>query len=99
MKVTSSPLLPFKPTGGPADKNEKTKLFTACQELEALVLKQMLDVMRQSVPQDGLFSEGNAEKLFQSMQDDNLAAHLAKSGGVGFGEVLYRQLVKNLPSK
>ena len=99
MKVTPSLPLPFKQPTVSADKKEETKLRMACQELEAMVLKQMLDTMRQSVPQDGLFSGGNAEKFFQSMQDDNMAACLDKSGGIGFGDVLYKQLLKSLPPK
>ena len=99
MKVSSSGILPFKQTNVPTDKTKETKLFAACQELEAMVIKQMLDIMRQSVPQGGLLSGGNAEKLYQSMQDDNMASHLAKSGGLGFGEVLFQQLAKNLSSE
>ena len=99
MKVATSPLLPFKQASLPTDKTKETKLYAACQDLEAMVIKQMLDIMRQSVPQNGLLSGGYAEKLYQSMQDENMATHLAKSGGLGFGEVLYQQLTKNLSSK
>ena len=77
MKVSSSGILPLKQTNVPTDKTKETKLFAACQELEAMVIKQMLDIMRQSVPQDGLFSGGNAEKLYQSMQDENMATERA----------------------
>jgi len=99
MKISPSSLLPLKQTTVGADKTKETKLYAACQQYEAQVIKQMLETMRQSVPQDGLFSGGNAEKIYQSMQDENLADHLAKSGGLGFGEVLYRQLAKHLPTK
>jgi len=99
MKILPSSLLPLKQTSVVSDKSKETKLFAACQQYEAQVIKQMLETMRLSMPQDGLFSGGNAGKIYQSMQDENLADHLAKSGGLGFGEVLYRQLAKNLPIK
>jgi flagellar protein FlgJ len=82
----------FKQLPGTADTKKEGKLKKACQDFEALLLNQMLEVMRKSVPKNGLFSGGHAEEVFQSMQDEELAKHLAKSGGLGFADRLYAQL-------
>ena len=89
-------LLALKQSSGLADTGEEAKLKKACKDFEALMLKQMLEVMRKSVPKDGLFSGGYAEEVFQSMQDDKLAEHLAQSGGLGFADSLYAQLSKQI---
>ena len=89
-------LLALKQSPGSTDTGKETKLKKACQDFEALVLKQMLEVMRKSVPKDGLFSGGYAEEVFQSMQDDKLAEHLAQSGGLGFADTLYAQLSRQI---
>ena len=88
--------LAFKQSQSPADTPKETKLKNACQDFEALVMKQMLEIMRKSVPKDGLFSGGYAEEVFQSMQDEKLAEHLAQSGGLGFADSLYAQLSKQI---
>lgn len=84
--------LAFKTSQGLADTPKERKLKNACQDFEALVMNQMLQIMRESVPKDGLFSGGYGEELFQSMQDEKLAEHLAAGGGLGFADKLYAQL-------
>ena len=84
--------LPLKQASGAADTKEEAKLKKACTDFEALLLNQMLAVMRKSVPKSGLFSGGHAEEVFQSMQDEKLTEHLAASGGLGFADKLYAQL-------
>ena len=84
--------VPLKQSPGAADTKEEAKLKKACTDFEALLLNQMLEVMRKTVPKDGLFSGGYAEEVFQSMQDEKLAQHLAQNGGLGLADRLYAQL-------
>ncbi len=84
--------LSLKQSPGVADTKEEAKLKKACTDFEALLLNQMLEVMRKSVPKGGLFSGGHAEEVFQSMQDEKLAEHLAQNGGLGLADRLYAQL-------
>lgn len=84
--------LTLKPNGNSADKAKETKLHKACQDFEALLLKQLLTTMRKSVPKDGLFKTGYAEDMYNSMYDDKLAEDMAHGKGIGIADILYKQL-------
>lgn len=68
------------------------KLEQACRDFESIFIGQMMQQMRQTVPQDGLFSGGRAEQIYTSMMDDEMAKSIAQQRGLGLAEVLYRQL-------
>ena len=75
------------------DEVKERKLRSACHDFEAVIIKKMLDTMRQSTPKNSLLGEdGYADKMYQSMRDDEMAQELAKGKGMGLGEVLYKQL-------
>ena len=76
-------------------KNAKVfvQLKGACVEFEAMFLNLMYGEMRKSVnEQDGLLPKTQAEKIMQSMLDEELTKNMAKAGGVGLADVLYKQL-------
>ncbi len=76
-----------------ADTVKEGELRKACHDFESVILKQMLDTMRKSVPKSGLLNDdGYANKMYQSMRDDQLAKEMAQGKGMGLGEVLYKQL-------
>lgn len=74
------------------DQAKDAKTRKACADFEALMLQQLLKTMRESVPDGGLFAGGYAKDMYESMHDEALAKHLAEGQGMGFGEVLYKQL-------
>ncbi len=83
----------LKKTAPAADIAKERELRKACHDFEAIMLKQMLEAMRKSVPQSGLLdNDGYANKMYQSMQDDELTQVMAQGRGMGLGEVLYKQL-------
>lgn len=93
--TTISTNIPFalKNSSTPADTVKQRKLRNACHDFEAIMLKQILDSMRKSIPKSGLLGEeGYAEKMYQSMRDDELTKEMARGKGMGLGEVLYKQL-------
>lgn len=84
-----------KAAGAPADP-EKKKLKEACQNFEAIFVSQMLKEMR---PQgdDPIFGDSHARKIYESMQDEQMAEHLTRQRSpLGVGDLLYRQLVERL---
>ena len=86
-------------TGGGKSKDEDAKLRKVCQDLEAVFLNMMLTQMRASVPKSTLMGEknNNAEDIYQSMLDSEMTKDMAKAGGIGLGEMVYRQLtMKNI---
>ena len=52
----------------------------------------MYTQMRETVPENTLFGESNGDKIMQSMLDTEMMNRASKSGGLGLGDMLYRQL-------
>jgi len=81
---------------------EDAKLREVCREMEAVFLNMMLGKMRDTVPERTLFPKSSGEKMMQSMLDIELTRTMAQGGGMGLGELLYKQIsnpgVKTLPS-
>lgn len=77
---------------------ENPQLKKACSDFEGLVLKQMLTLMRESVPKSGLFDNSDAHGMYQSLQDQQLASKMAESGGIGVADVMYKQLTGQIKS-
>ncbi|MBU0675097.1 MAG: rod-binding protein [Proteobacteria bacterium] len=80
------------PKSGEAEEVRDTKLRKACGDFEAMLLNQLMQTMRKSVPEGGLFGDSFAGDLYQTMQDEAVARQLAEGQGAGLGEILYRQL-------
>ena len=68
------------------------ELREACQGFEAMYMELMYKKMRDTVPEDELFGNSNADKIWQSMLDSEMMQQAAKSGGVGVADMLYKQL-------
>lgn len=92
MDIMTAATIGLKENINSADTNKEHKLREACAGFEALMLKQMLSLARKSIPKSGLWDGGHAEEIYQSMHDDLLTQRLAAGEGMGFGELLYRQL-------
>jgi len=75
---------------------EKKKLKEACRNFEAIFVAQMLKETR---PQedDPVFGGSHGRKIYESMQDQQMAEHLTRQRSpLGIGDLLYRQLVEKL---
>ncbi|HCC54032.1 MAG TPA: flagellar biosynthesis protein FlgJ [Desulfobulbaceae bacterium] len=92
MNIISEATAGLKGNSSSADTLKKGKLREACAGFEALMLKQILTSARQSIPKSGLLDGGYGEEMFQSIHDDQLTQKMAQSKGLGFGDMLYRQL-------
>ena len=88
---TDIAITPAVATAGGPDSKPRT-LRQATQEFESLFIAQMLGAMRQTVPQSHLFGTDSGERVFRQMLDEETARQVASSGGLGIGDLLYRQL-------
>lgn len=68
--------------------SSKDGLDKVAQEFEALMLSRMVESMRTTVPESGLFPRGSGQQLYDHMMDQALADHLSKSGGLGIAKML-----------
>jgi len=74
-------------------------LRAATKEFEAFVLYQLMQSMRKTVEKNPLFHGGAGEEVFEDMLDQELTRQLAHAGGIGIGEVLYRQLERQVKQR
>lgn len=90
---STSPSSEGKRSQSPGVHIDKTsKLYQKCQELEAFVLKTVLNGLRKTVMKSELFDTGFAGKMYEDMLYDEYAEELAKSGGFGLAEQAYLEL-------
>ena len=75
----------------PEVKAKLTKLKKACQDLEAVFLKDLLTVMRRSIPKSQ-FGNAPGAGIYEDMFDQAIAESASKSGSFGIGEMLYKKM-------
>ncbi len=75
----------------------KKALMDASKQFEAFFLNMLLAEMRKTVPENDFFGDQRAEKLFQSMLDQEIADHAVKSQSLGLAKMIYDQMVRYLP--
>ena len=67
----------------------KERLKNACSDFESIFINYMLKSMRTALSEDGILGNSNEGRIIQSMFDENLAATMAKGGGMGLGKMLF----------
>lgn len=92
------PAIGLKETTASADMIKEKKLRQACADFEAIMLNQLLNMARESLPEGGLFDGGHAENIYRSMQDEELSKQLASGKGMGLGELLFQQISEQHPT-
>ena len=68
------------------------KLYQACQDFEAIFVKEMLKSMKSTVQKSGLLDGGFAEEIYDDMLYDEYAKKMTKTASFGITESLYKQL-------
>ncbi len=78
----------------PQDKGEKecSGLKKACQDFEAMFLYNLLQQMRRSIPESGLFGSSHQKKMITSMFDMEVAGAMAHGKGIGLGDQFFQQI-------
>jgi peptidoglycan hydrolase FlgJ len=83
------------PSAGPRRPviDKDSKLYKACQDFEALFIKQMLDVMRKTIhKEDDMLNGGLSQDVFEGMLYDQYAKKMAETAGFGLAETIYKQV-------
>lgn len=84
--------------GAPPTVNPRQQLRTACHELEGFFTRQLLQSMRDTIPDDPLVEEDSGgQEMYTALLDDHLASQAGQRSANGLGEALYRQMVRRLP--
>lgn len=77
-------------------KQDQAELKKVCQEFEGIMLNMLYKQMKATVPKSDLIAADAGRDIFQSMLDEKLVDEVAKSGGVGLSDTLYKQLSSRL---
>jgi len=77
-----------------AKTENESQLRSVAQDFESVFLGQMLQPMFETIPTDGMFSGGNAEKIYRGMMVQEASKEIAKNGGIGIADSVYRELLK-----
>lgn len=73
-------------------KPDDKRLLDACQEFEAIFVKQMLTSMKKTVEKSGLIDGGMTEDIFEDWLYDEYAAQISKRGDLGLSQKMFHQL-------
>ncbi len=72
---------------------DKAALKEACAQFESLLMQYLLKGMRRTVAETSFLKGGFGEKVWRDMFDQALAEEAGRAGGIGLGEMIYRQLL------
>ena len=75
-----------------AENAADAELSDACRQMESLFIHHLLKEMRDTIHKSGFISGGNAEEIYTSMLDAEIAAKISTRGGIGLTEMLLHQL-------
>ncbi|RMD89037.1 MAG: hypothetical protein D6807_04540 [Alphaproteobacteria bacterium] len=79
---------------GKGDKSARERATRkAAEDFEAVFIGQMLRPMFEGLSTDGLFGGGHAEEIYRSLLIDEMGKSIAKNGGVGIADAVYRELI------
>jgi len=71
----------------------KAALLAQAKNLEGVFLNTLTSTMFSSLKTDGAFGGGFGEKTWRSMQSEQLADDISKSGGIGLADSITRSLL------
>ncbi len=75
-----------------ANIRQGATLEKMAQEFEAILVTQMLQVMRESVGSSGLFEDAPGKDLYRGMMDQEVARALVQGGGFGLAQHITQAL-------
>lgn len=78
------------------DTKDDEDLKKACQEFEGIMLNMLYKQMKATIPKSELLESDMGKEIFESMLDEELVEEASKSGSLGLGDTLYKQLSKRL---
>jgi len=82
-------------TGSAAKSAAEAKAKKASTDFESMFLEQSLDRLSQSEGTDGpLGDNGTGGGIYRSMLAKEYAGQIVKSGGVGIGDQVFREMMK-----
>lgn len=83
-----------------SETKDDTKLKEACKEFEAYFVNYIFKQMQNSVysinKDGGIIKRNQGEEMFTEMLNEKYSAVAAEQGGIGLGNMMYKQLSKGI---
>ena len=79
-------------SGKASAKKAQDKLLEACNDFESIFVKYMMQQMRETIPENGLFGQSQAEKIYTGMLDDEVSKSVSHGRGLGLAKAMYEQI-------
>ncbi len=92
MLLYVNPLSTARATESVAIDGQAGRDRVALEELEHHFIFTMLQEMRKSVPEGGIFPRGHEERMYEEMLDDAMSGEIAHSGQFGIAKMIAEQL-------
>ncbi len=92
MDMTVTSAVSMNPSQVRPRVDKSSELYKACLDFESIFIKQMLNVMRKTVPKEGLLEGGLSEDIFEDMLYDEYAKKMAETAQFGLAETMYLQI-------
>jgi peptidoglycan hydrolase FlgJ len=73
-------------------KPSKKELLKACRDFESLFVNYLMQQMRATVPENALFGDDQAEKIYTGMLDNEISKTISQQRGIGLASLLYAQM-------
>ncbi|MEX0297816.1 MAG: rod-binding protein [Kordiimonas sp.] len=75
-------------------KGDNPAMRKAAEDFEAVFLSQMIKPMFDTLPTDTMFGGGQAESIYRGLMVEEFGKSVAKNGGIGIADSVYRELLK-----
>lgn len=74
---------------------DDSELRDAAEQFESVFINMMLKTMRSTIPEgQGFIEKSHATQTYESMLDEEMSNGMAKGGGFGLSDMIYKSLVK-----
>ena len=72
------------------------RLKKACADFEGIFLNLMVQTMRKSIPDGGVFGKTHQSDMYDTLFLQEISTQLARERGLGIGDALYRQVRRQM---
>lgn len=78
---------------------QRQDLKKVSMQFESLFTNQLLAAMRKTITKQGFIPESHAEKVYQSMLDQEYAQKMAETEHLGIAKMVYEHLLRTMPGQ
>jgi flagellar protein FlgJ len=80
-------------------ETRKAELRKAASGFEAIFVRQMLQSMRSTLSNGGMFGSGAMGEIYSDIMDNAISEKIADRGDFGLADIIYKQMVKSIESQ